>query len=129
VAWRAVLQRRGPEEFRQKLLRAYGGRCAVSGHDGEPALEAALIDGDAGTAPPDVTNALLLRADIRTLFDLNLIRIHPKTRKVFLADALKKCSYGKLVARQLRLPENKEDRPSFEALQRRWQASGGDARV
>jgi hypothetical protein len=129
VAWRAVLQRRGPEEFRQKLLRAYGGRCAVSGSDGEPALEAALIDGDAGTASPDVTNALLLRADIHILFDLNLIRIHPKTRKVFIADALKKSSYGKLVARQLRLPENQEDRPSFEALQRRWQASGGDAGV
>jgi hypothetical protein len=71
-----------------------------------------------------VTNALLLRSDICTLFDLNLIRIHPRTKKIFLDDSLKKTSYAKLMARQLRLPANPEDRPSIEALQARWQAGG-----
>jgi hypothetical protein len=121
AVWRAVQERRGEEDLRQKLLRAYGGRCAITGADAEPALEAALIAGKGG----EVTNGLLLRADVRTLFDLNLIRIHPRTRKLFLAEALKKGSYAKLAARQLRLPEKEEDRPSVEALQERWDAAGG----
>jgi hypothetical protein len=121
--WLAVQQRRGEEELRQQLLRAYGGRCAITGSDGEAALEVALIRGPDGSGPQEVTNSLLLRGDVRTLFDLNLIRIHPKSRKVFVADALKKSSYAKLVARQLRPPERKEDRPSPEALQQRWDAA------
>jgi tetratricopeptide (TPR) repeat protein len=122
VAWRSVLQRRGQESFRQKLLQAYGGRCAVTGCDGEATLEAALIAGD-GTGPEEVSNALLLRADVRTLFDLGLLRIHPRTRKVFLAESLKKGSYARLMARQLRLPEKAEDRPKREALEERWVAT------
>jgi hypothetical protein len=125
--WRAVLQRRGQEEFRQQLLKAYDGRCAVTGSDGEPALEAALIDPDAATGAQEVANGLLLRGDVRTLFDLNLLRIHPRTRKVVLADALRKSAYARLAARQLRLPARPEDRPSVEALQRRWEAGGGPA--
>jgi hypothetical protein len=123
AVWHAVLQRRGEEAFRHKVLQAYGGRCAVTNADGEPALEAALIEGDALTGPHEVPNALLLRADVRTLFDLNLIRIHPQTRKVFVADSLKKGAYARLIARQLRLPEKEEDRPSAEALRRRWDAT------
>ena len=36
-----------------------------------------------------MSNALLLRGDVRALFDLNLIRIHPASRKIFIADSLK----------------------------------------
>ncbi|MBY0458784.1 MAG: HNH endonuclease, partial [Gemmataceae bacterium] len=95
VAWRGVLQRRGPEDFRQKVLAAYGGKCAVSGADVEAALEVALIDPE---GPNEVKNALLLRADLRTLFDLNLLRVHPKTRKVFLAEAAQNGTYARLWA-------------------------------
>jgi hypothetical protein len=123
--WHAILHRRGAEELRQKLLAAYGGRCAITGSDGEPALEAARIDREAGEQ--DLTNSLLLRGDVRTLYDLNLIRIHPRTKKIFVSAPLKKSSYAKLIARQLRLPPKKEDRPSAEALTRRWEASGGEA--
>jgi hypothetical protein len=72
VAWRGVLQRRGNEDFRQKLLKAYGGKCAVTGSDAEAVLEVALIDPE---GPNEAKNALLLlRSDVRTLFDLNLLR-------------------------------------------------------
>jgi len=84
-AWQGVLQRRGPEDFRQKMLKAYGGKCVVSGADAEAVLEVALIDPEGAMEPK---NALLLRADLRTLFELNLLRVHPKTRKVILADAV-----------------------------------------
>jgi hypothetical protein len=122
VVARGARQKGGKDEFRRQLLRAYAGRCAVTGWDGEPALEAAVIAGDAESGPYDVPNGLLLRGDVRALFDRNLIRIHPRTKKIFLADQLLHTSYGRLAARQIRLPEKEDDRPSAEALQRRWEA-------
>lgn len=112
-----VLQRRGGEDVRQKLLKAYGGRCAVTGSDVEAVLEVALIDPE---GPAEPRNALLLRSDVRTLFDLNLLRIHPKTRKVFLADGVQDTAYARLWARPVRLPGAKDDRPAPDALQKRW---------
>jgi hypothetical protein len=41
-----------------------------------------------------------------------------------VAELLKKGSYAKLIARQLRLPEKPKDRPSVEGLQQRWEAGG-----
>lgn len=123
VAWRGVLQRRGAEDFRQKVLAAYGGKCAVSGADAEAALEVALIDPE---GPNELKNALLLRADLRTLFDLNLLRIHPKTRKVFLASAVQNGAYARLWARTLRPPESRTGgtaKPDFAALEKRWSAA------
>jgi hypothetical protein len=120
VSWRGVLQRRGNEDVRQKLLKAYGGKCAVTGADAEPTLEVALIDPE---GPAEPRNALLLRADVRTLFDLNLLRVHPKTRKVFLAEAVQNGPYARLWARPVRLPDKKEDRPNPELLLKRWDAS------
>lgn len=119
-AWQAVVQRRGPEELRQKLLKVYGGKCAVCGADAEPALEVALIDPD---GPTDPANALLLRADLRTLFDLNLLRVHPKTRKVILAEPVMNGAYARLWARPLRTPEKPADRPTRDALQKRWESA------
>jgi hypothetical protein len=124
AVYRAVVQRRGQEELRQKLLQAYAGKCCITGADAEEALEVALLTGD-GAGPLEPANAILLRGDVRTLFDLNLIRIHPESRKVFIAESLKRGSYAKLMARQLRLPEASEDRPAVENLQKRWNAAGG----
>jgi hypothetical protein len=118
--WQGVLQRRGAEDLRQKLLAAYGGKCAVSGADAEAALEVALIDPD---GPAEPKNALLLRADIRTLFDLNLLRVHPQTRKVVLADSVQNGAYARLWARPVRPPESKDAAPSFTALEKRWNAA------
>jgi hypothetical protein len=117
--WQGVLQRRGPEDLRRKLLAAYAGKCAVSGADAEAALEVTLIDPD---GPTETKNAILLRADLRTLFELNLLRIHPKTRKVFLAEAVQNGAYSRLWARPLRPPESQDAAPDFTALEKRWNA-------
>jgi hypothetical protein len=102
------------------MLAAYGGRCAVTGADAEAALEAALIDPD---GPAEPANAVLLRADVRTLFELNLLRVHPLTRKVILAEAVMNGAYARLWARTLRSPEAKDDRPALAALRKRWAAA------
>jgi hypothetical protein len=118
--WQEVIQRRGAEDFRQKMLAAYGGKCAVTGADAEAALEVALIDPE---GPDEPKNALLLRADLRTLFDLNLLRVHPKTRKVFLAEPIQDGTYSKLWARALRPPESKDAAPNYAALLKRWDSA------
>ncbi|MBP3958719.1 hypothetical protein J8F10_26030 [Gemmata sp. G18] len=120
VAWRGVLQRRGAEDFRQKVLSAYGSKCAVTSADAEAVIEVALIDPE---GPNELKNAIPLRADLRTLFDLNLLRVHPKTRKVFLADSVQNGSYARLWARTLRAPTSKDAAPDFAALQKRWNSA------
>ena len=64
-------QRPRQEAFRRVLLRAYEGRCAITGCDVEPALEAAHVadwrsENGAG---------ILLRADLHRLLDDGLLVI------------------------------------------------------
>jgi uncharacterized protein YjbI with pentapeptide repeats len=80
--------RHGQSKFRKDLLKAYNGRCVVTGCDIEAALEAAHIVPYCLTKDNNLLNGLLLRADLHTLFDFNLIFIDPNTRVVYLAHPL-----------------------------------------
>lgn len=113
---RSIAVRRGQQEFRLKLLAAYGGKCAVTGCDVEDLLEAAHIVPYRGPQTNHVQNGLLLRADIHTLFDCGLFVINPSTMKLILSPRLLASSYRKLAERPLRLPENAEQKPSPDAL-------------
>lgn len=66
-----------------------------------------------------VTNGILLRADLHTLFDLGLIRIHPETKQVFLSSKLMDTAYGFLDGTSLTLPRHKAFHPSEKALAER----------
>ena len=111
-----IVRRQGQQRFRQALLAAYNGRCAISGCDAPEALEAAHIQGYLGLHTNVVINGLLLRADLHTLFDLGLLRIDPETMKVVLASRLVDSQYGALDGVAIQLPANKEEWPSAEAL-------------
>lgn len=117
---RTVVDRRGQPEFRARLIDAYGGRCAVTGCDAVAALEAAHIVPCSEHGSDDVTNGLLLRADIHTLFDLDLIGIEPETRAVRLGEQLRGTSYADLEGRSLALPVAPGEQPSGEAFAARW---------
>jgi predicted restriction endonuclease len=67
---RLVSKRRGQPEFQRKLLDAYNSKCAMSQCDAIPALEAAHIIPYKGPETNHISNGLLLRADLHTLFDL-----------------------------------------------------------
>jgi HNH endonuclease len=125
---RAITDRRGQTEFRAKLLVAYGGRCAITQCDAEPALEAAHILGYAETGSQAVTNGLLLRADIHTLFDTGHIRIDPETMTVVLSAELASTCYQDLAGRPIVFPARAADKPSKEALQERWLIGGCEPR-
>jgi hypothetical protein len=70
-----IVRRRGQPKFRRALLEAYSGKCAVTGCEVETVLEAAHIVAYAGDQTNKVSNGLLLRADIHTLFDLGHLKI------------------------------------------------------
>lgn len=117
---REIVERRGQPDFRNKLIATYGGRCAVTGCDAVAALEAAHIIPYTGPQSNHVTNGLLLRADIHTLFDLDLIRIEPDSLTISVAPAIKTTVYAELDGKKLVLPFNAADIPNHEALAQRW---------
>jgi hypothetical protein len=115
-----IVERRGERKFRNKLIAAYAGRCSVTGCDAVAALEAAHIKPYCGPQSDHVTNGLLLRADIHTLFDLYLIGIDSTTHRIKLAPPIKGTAYVELEGRELALPTNAADAPNGEALAERW---------
>jgi len=111
----AIVRRQGQHRFRAELLKAYGGRCAISGCDAVVALEAAHIQSYRGEHTNDVRNGLLLRADLHTLFDLRHITVNSADMTLRISDALRGTTYEELEGRRLSLPEDAR-RPSKKAL-------------
>lgn len=93
-AIRAIRLRRGQPTFRAALLEAYGGRCAITGCAVKDVLEAAHVTPYLGGLTNHVSNGLLLRTDLHTLFDCGLLAIEPTTRVVVIADALCQTTSG-----------------------------------
>ncbi|KLC43507.1 HNH endonuclease [Xanthomonas perforans] len=112
---RAVAQRRGQSFFRNQLLDAYGGRCAITGCSAKEVLEAAHILPYRGDHTDRVDNGLLLRADLHTLFDCLLLWITPEN-KVALAPSLLATDYLTLRGQTVRQPESRKNRPNPDHL-------------
>jgi hypothetical protein len=110
----SIVRRRGQPEFRRKLLAAYKNHCLISACDSADALEAAHIRPYCGEASNHITNGVLLRADLHTLFDLGKISIDAKSQTVVISEDLKKSVYGKLHGGSINLPSNTADRPNFQ---------------
>ena len=72
-----VEPRLGQGTFRVAVTDAYGRACAVTGEHSLPVLEAAHIKPYALEGPHDVSNGLLLRADMHRLFDQGYVTITP----------------------------------------------------
>jgi putative restriction endonuclease len=91
--FRTIRERRGQSSFRDKLIRRYGQRCVVSGCDILAILEAAHICPYRGSRDHHVDNGLLLRADLHTLFDLDLLGIDPDSLTVYLHTSAAQSGY------------------------------------
>lgn len=93
------LTRSGQTKFREQLLSHYNG-CAITGCQVPQALEAAHIIPYCLMPKGKKylkSNGLLLRADIHTLFDFNLIKINLDNNTIIFDTSLINCeSYGKL---------------------------------
>lgn len=115
---RAVALRRGQPKFRRKLLNIYENSCAVTGTPFPPILEAAHIVPYMGEKTNHVTNGILLRADIHTLFDLGLLGIN-QNYEVVVSSSMKETEYETYNGRKIALPSNKAEWPSLLALKSR----------
>lgn len=115
-----ITARQGQPVFRQRLLAAYGGRCAISGCPVPEVLQAAHIDPYDGPASNIMPNGLLLRGDLHNLFDSGLLWIDRNLR-VRVAPELGDTEYGSLDGRPLRAPDRAENGPDPAALRRHRQ--------
>lgn len=111
-----VHRRQGGPRFRKALLHAYEGRCAMTGYDAEPALEAAHIIPYKGPQTNHPANGLLIRADMHDLFDLGLVAVETSTMRLRLAHELAGTKYEQYEGTSLWIPHDLEVRPSVEAL-------------
>ena len=116
---RSIAQRRGQTAFRQSLLRAYEGKCAITACAVPDVLEASHIYPYKGPETNHVSNGLLLRADIHTLFDCGLITIDPNSLVALINEQLRDSEYWAYDNQTLRLPQNPAQRPSATALRMR----------
>lgn len=112
----SVVRRQGQAKFRAALLKAYEGKCAVTGCTIEALLEAAHIVPYQGVDTNVVSNGLLLRADIHTLFDLGLLWIDSDSRVVRLAEELRYSEYLHWAGKPVFAPHKASDQPSAMAL-------------
>lgn len=111
-----ITRRRGQPQLRHVLLAAYDYTCAVTGCNATDALEAAYIIPYRGKYTHHTSNAILLRSDVHTLFDLGKIAVDTRTMTIVISDELLETSYRLLGGRPVHYPKDETQRPSTEAL-------------
>jgi predicted restriction endonuclease len=112
----AIKARRGQRKFRDALIVAYESRCAVTGCGILDVLEAAHITPYRGSTTNHITNGLLLRADLHTLFDTGLLAVDPDSMEVLVAPSVVDPGYRALHGAKLRPTKTKVSAPSIAAL-------------
>lgn len=115
IVERQIKQRRGQQKFRDQLLIS-NPICAVTGCELKDILEAAHIDAYRNDSHNHISNGLLLRSDIHTLFDLNLCAIDPNTNNIHFSEGPLKYGYQQFEGTTLNIKHTL----SHCALLKRW---------
>lgn len=127
-AIRAVQQRLHQAAFRQAVIQAYDGRCALSGLPEPMLLDAAHIisDRDEPLGQPVVQNGIPLTKLHHAAFDAHLIGVDPDFR-LHVAPRLMEQRDGPILEalkqldqRLIRLPVREKDRPDRDRLAMRY---------
>lgn len=116
---RQIKARRGQASFRNSLFDRYGEVCMVTGCTIKHLLEAAHINPYRGENDNHPNNGLILRSDIHTLFDLNLLKIEPQALTIHMNEEVRQQGYEVLHGSRLRACTATR-RPDAEALRARW---------
>ena len=128
-ALRMVKERLHQDKFREAVLHAYRGRCAITGLPETRLLDAAHIisDGDEAMGQPVVPNGLSLSKIHHAAFDAHLIGIDPDYR-LHVSDRLLEKKDGpmllalkQLEGSKLHLPYRLRDYPDQGRLDRRFE--------
>jgi HNH endonuclease len=115
------LARPGQAMFREQLMRASDGVCAISGCDVPSALEAAHIDPFSQSRCDDMVNGILLRADLHRMFDANHLAVEPSTGRVCIITPYVS-HYASLNGITINIPT---EGPKLSAFASRWEAFDG----
>jgi hypothetical protein len=110
--------RRGHASFRDKLIDRYGARCMISGCSVLALLEACHVNRYGRPGDNHPANGVLLRSDLHTLFDLDLIGLEPVTMKVTVHSTLIGTEYEKFSGARLLM--SGEKRIDTRAVRSRW---------
>lgn len=113
--------RLGQGAFRILVTEAYGKRCAITGERTLPVLEASHIQPYAFEGPHRVSNGLLLRSDLHTLFDRGYLTVTPdltievskRIREEFENGRDYYAHHGKRLSN---MPSNSNEQPAAEFL-------------
>lgn len=128
-ALREVKQRLHQASFREAVISAYNGRCALSGLPEQLLLDAAHIiaDKDERLGQPVVPNGIPLSKIHHAAFDAHLIGIDPDYR-IHVSDRLLRRKDGPLLEalkgldqEQIHLPARLKDRPDRDRLAARYE--------
>ena len=112
----AIASRQGQQKFKQDLLHVFGPRCMITGSKLSKLLEAAHIEPYREGGTFNISNGLLLRADIHTLFDLGLVAINTNKMTIIVSQDIKDTEYGSLDGKTMHLPVGREHTLSKNAL-------------
>ena len=116
----SIRLRRGQSKFRKSLIHRYGPACLISGCRLLDVVEASHIWPYRGDKDNHPENGLLLRADLHTLFDLDLLGIDPQQWTVQFHPKAHSAGYSKFEDRRLRIGASPG--PSAAALRSRWKS-------
>lgn len=117
-----IRPRLGQGAFRLAVTDAYGRECAITGGKVLPALEAAHIQSYTEGGEHEVSNGLLLRRDIHSVFDAGYLTFDDDLR-VVISDRVRTefnngNEYRRLHGSKLQLPADPSRHPNMERL--RW---------
>lgn len=112
--------RRGQRWFASKMMTTYDRRCAITGSHIAPTLQAAHIRPVSREGRHEVTNGLLLRSDVHTLFDAGYLGVDDKHR--LQVSRRLRDDYGNgrefymRAGTEIALPERRDERPGVESV-------------
>ena len=132
-ALRRVQQRLHQASFREAVITAYGGRCALSGLPEALLLDAAHIvsDGDERFGQPVVPNGIPLSKIHHAAFDAHLIgidpdfRLHVSERLMIQNDGPMLEALKQLDGRRMLMPSRLKDQPDRDRLAQRFEVYCG----
>ncbi len=120
-AEQVIRPRLGQGIFRVAVSDAYGRACAETGEHSLPVLEAAHIRPYSAEGTHEVSNGLLLRADLRRLFDRGYVTVNAEYRFRVNRELRKAWgngrSYYSLEGREIAVPRVEGERPDRGALE------------
>ena len=97
------------------------GRCAITGHKIRPTLQAAHIRPVTADGPHAITNGLLLRSDVHTIFDRGYLSIDPQLRLLVSPRLRQEFGNGeefyRIAGEPIAVPTRRPDRPAGEYLE------------